>query len=186
MRWDGLFADLEAQAAALATAERAGEIEDRTRSEVGRLAVVDRLRASTGSEVRLTCRGGLVVPGVLNRVHAEWILLAQAHGRESLVAVDKVLAAAGIGRPADVAESPSSVEARLGLRYALRRIARDRSAVRVHLLEGVISGTLDRVGADFVDLAVHAQGEARRRTAVSEVSLIPVSAIVAVSRDAAG
>ncbi len=183
MRWEGLFADLEAQAEALNRAERAAEIEDRTRSEFGRLTVVDRLRGSLGSEVRLWCRGNAILQGGLRRVHPEWLLLAQPHGRESLVAAGSVLSVSGLGRAALAPDRDAVVDARLGLRFALRRIARDRSGVRMQLTEGVLAGTVDRVGADFVELALHPQGEARRRDAVFEVSLVPIAAIVAVTRD---
>lgn len=184
MRWDGLFADLEAQAEALGQAERAAEIEDRTRSEVARLTVVDRLRGSVGSEVRLLGLGNVILQGELRRVHSEWVLLAQPHGRESIVRVGAILAVAGLDRAALTAAGGSVVDARLGLSFALRRIARDRSGVRVHLVDGVLAGTVDRVGADFLELAVHPQGEARRRSAVFEVSLLPLSGVVALSRDA--
>ncbi len=52
MRWDGLFADLEAQASALETAERAGEVDERVRSELARLPLIGRLHPAIGSLVR--------------------------------------------------------------------------------------------------------------------------------------
>lgn len=48
MRWDDLFADLEAQAEALATAERAAEVDELVRLETSRLRLADRLRPAVG------------------------------------------------------------------------------------------------------------------------------------------
>jgi hypothetical protein len=55
--------------------------------------------------------------------------------------------------------------------------------VRLYLLEGtVIDATVDRVGGDFLDAALHAPGEARRRAEVREVQVVPIGAIAAVRR----
>lgn len=186
MRWDGLFDDLEAQAEALAVAERAGEIEDRARSEFGRVTVADRLRMSAGSDVRISCRGGLAVQGTVARVQQEWLLLEQPHAREVLVSTEQVLSVTGLGRLSAPPESQSPLDLRLGLRLVLRQIARDRSNVRIHLVEGALDGTIDRVGADFLDVAVHLPGEPRRRSAVLEVCLVPLKSVVALSRAAGG
>jgi hypothetical protein len=75
------------------------------------------------------------------------------------------------------------VAARLGLRSALRGLVVDRSGVRVHVRGGrAYDGTLERVGADFAELAVHPAGEARRRQAVREIAVVALSEIVAVRR----
>ena len=37
-----------------------------------------------------------------------------------------------------------------------------------------VDATIDRVGADFVEVATHAAGEVRRRDEVREVELIPL------------
>ncbi len=184
MRWDGLFADLEAQAAALSVAERSAEVEDRTRSETGRLSIAERLRPAIGSQVRLRCLGGVAVAGHLRRAHPEWLLVEEPAGREALVACSAVVSVAGLGRFSAVPGSESAVQARLGLRYALRMVARDRSGLRMYLADAsVLDGTLDRVGADFVEVAVHAAGEARRRGEVREVIDVRLGALVALRRD---
>jgi hypothetical protein len=55
--------------------------------------------------------------------------------------------------------------------------------VRLLLRDGAtVEATIDRVGADFVEGASHAPGEARRRQDVREVELVPLSALVAVRR----
>jgi hypothetical protein len=183
MRWDGLFADLEAQAAAISAAERDAEIEDRTRSEVGRLALVDRLGGAVGSQLRLSCLGDLVLTGDLARLHPEWLLIAEDGGREAMVALPAVLAVGNL-RPLSAAPGTMSVvNSRFSLALALRGIARDRSAVRLHLVDGsVLDGTLDRVGADFLELAEHPAGEARRRAAVRQQWIVATRAVVALRR----
>jgi len=45
-----------------------------------------------------------------------------------------------------------------------------------------IDGTIDRLGADFVEVAQHAAGELRRRDQVREVALVPLSALAVVRR----
>ena len=79
--------------------------------------------------------------------------------------------------------SESVVESRLTLRSALRGLVRDRSAVQVRLVDArMITGTLDRVGADFVELAEHAAAEPRRRADVRDVLVLPLAAIVLIRR----
>jgi len=186
MRWDGLFNDLSAQAEALDVAERSAEIEDRTRSELGRITFVDRCHASLGHEVRLNCAGGYQVQGVLRRANGQWLLLQLGNGLEALVVVDQVVTVSGLGRLAEPEHVRGRVERRLGLAHALRRIARDRSSVHLHLEHGGLDGTIDRVGRDFLELAVHPAGEARRTRAVRSIVLVPLAALVAAvrSRDA--
>jgi hypothetical protein len=183
MRWDGLFADLEAQAEALANAERAAEVDERTRGEVGALGVLDRARGAIGADLRLRLDGAHTVTGRLVRVGADWLLLDEGSGREALVAVAGVIGVRGLSRLSGAPGSAGAVESRLGLRQALRGVARDRSPVRLLLRDGTtVEATIDRVGADFVEVAGHAPGEARRRQDVREVELVPLSALVAVRR----
>lgn len=183
MRWDGLFADLEAQAATLDNAQRAGEVDERARTEIGRIALLDRLRPAVGQSVRLRCRGGLDVVGVAVRVGAGWLLIDEGSNREALVATAELVSVSGLGRLSAVPDSQGVVESRLGLRHVLRGIARDRSAVSVHLVDATVAdGTIDRIGADFVEIAAHAAGETRRRGEVRDVLVVPFSAVVAVRR----
>jgi len=186
MRWDGLFADLEAQAEALDVAERAAEIDERARLEIGRIRLLDRLRPAVGLPVRLRCRGAVTVAGPLRRVGPDWLLVDEGGEREALVVLAAVLGVSGLARLSGVPDSEGVVESRLGLRHALRGIARDRSAVRITDQSGAtVDGTIDRLGADYVEVAEHAAGELRRRAEVRDVLVLPLAA-VAVVRRAAG
>jgi hypothetical protein len=183
VRWDDLFADLDAQAEALEVAERAGEIDERTRIEIGALSLGDRLRVAVGSPVQVRLAGGLAVSGTLARVGVDWLLVDEEAGRETVLALAAVVTFGGLGRSAAAPGSEGAVHARLSFRSALRGIARDRSPVRLHLIDGTaVDTTLDRVGADFVDIALHASGELRRRGEVRGVRTVPIAAIVAIRR----
>lgn len=181
MRWDLLFADLEGQAEEADAAERAAEVAERTRLEVGRLRLVDRLRAAAGARVVLRAQGGQVLTGRVADVGADWVLLEETGARAALVPLQSVLALSGVGARSDLPGSEGEVEARLDLRYALRRLVRDRAVVELVLGDGTtVSGTLDRVTADHVDLAQHQPEEVRRARAVQQVLLVPLRALAVV------
>ncbi len=183
MRWDALFDDLEAQAAALQQAERAAEVEERARGEVGALGLLDRARAAIGTPLRLRTRGGLAVTGLLARVGPDWLLIDEGEGRETVIATGQLVSARGFGRHSAVPGTASIVASRIGLRQVLRGIARDRSAVRVRLIDGTtVDATIDRIGADFAEVATHSAAEPRRRQDVRDVELLPLAAIAAVRR----
>ncbi len=183
IRWNGLFADLEAQASELDRTQRAGEIDERARAEVGRLRLIDRLGPAIGVPLRVSCVGELTLRGRLSGLGADWLLLAEDAGGEALVALSAVSSIAGLGRLSAAPGSEGPVASRLGLRSVLRGVVRDRSFVRVHLRHGAaVDGTADRVGADFIELASHPAGELRRRGEVRDVLLLPLANVSAVRR----
>jgi hypothetical protein len=182
-RWDDLAADLAGQADAWEVQQRADEIAERMRHEIGRLRMMDRLRPALGSPLLIRAEGQLSVRGLLSRVVADGLVIEERDGRECVVLAARVIRIAGLGRLAEPPDSAPDVDGRLGVRQLLRAVARDRSAVQLHLTDAsTADGTLDRVGADFVELASHAPGEARRRGAVRAVELLPLDAIVALRR----
>lgn len=189
MRWEQLFADLEARWAAAEDADFAAEVADRTRSEAARIALVDRLRAGRGRPVRLQLLGGTVVEGVLETVGPDWILVTDdaAAGTEALVVLAALGAVRGLGRTgADPGPTGASVS-RLGLGHALRQVARDRLPVVVTLVDATaVVGTVDRVGADHLELTEHPAGDLRRGRDVSAARLVPTSAIACVRRRLGG
>ncbi len=184
MRWDELFRDLEAQLEAYDAAGLAGEVAERTRRERAMLRLVDRLRPATGGPVRLHVQGVGAVQGELVHVGAAAAVVLEAAGRQALVPLTAVLAVTGLGPLSAVPDSEGQVVARLGLAHSLRQVARDRAPVTVHLIDAsTVTGTLDRVGSDFLELAEHAVGEIRRRDVVTGVRTVPFAAIGVVRSD---
>lgn len=181
MRWTHLFADLESQAAGLVDAERDGELAERTRIETGRLTLVDRLRGAVGHSVALRCAGAGPCSGRLDRVGADWLLVAELSGAEVLVPLGSLLGVGGLGRHS--AAPVGSPRIQLGLRAVLRGIARDRAPVRLVLGDGTpVDGTIDRVGADYLEIAEHPVGEPRRPGRVRGVRTVPLAAVGVVRR----
>ncbi len=183
MRWDQLFADLEAQSDALAVRERAGEVDELARAELSRVAMVDRLLPSVGTTVAVRTAGDVRVLGVVARVGPTWLLVDEGSGREAVIALAHVLTVSGLGRLSAAPDARSRVGSRLGLASVLRAVARDRSGVRLHLSDGsAVEGTVDRVGADHLEVAAHGIGELRRRTEVREVNVVPFTALSVLRR----
>ncbi len=70
---------------------------------------------------------------------------------------------------------------RFGLGYALRGLSRDRAVVALTDLSGtVLTGTIDAVGRDAVDLTEHAPDLPRRPEHVTATRLVPFAAIAVV------
>lgn len=191
-RWALLFADLEAELAAAEEAEFAAEVADRTRAEFARVRLVDRLRGSGAAVVTLVVNtgqpGGIELSGVVAEVGPDWLLVDTRVGKtadalsfvgsHAVVRLGAVLTVTGLPAAVSAPGSEGHVAARYGLPMVLRRLARDRSAFDITLTNGDTShGTLDRVGADFVDIAQHAAGEPRRRRAVQQVITVPHEAL---------
>lgn len=156
VRWDELFADLEAQLAAARVGEARAELSELVRAERATVHLADRLRATRGQPVRLHV-GDLpgdpdaVVGGVLVEVGAGWVLVVEHGARQALVPLVGVEAVEGLAP--HVSPAPSEVERRLGLGVALRALGRDRAEVQVHTRGRTVAGRIDRVGADHLDLA---------------------------------
>lgn len=180
-RWPELFADLEGQLAAAVSADLAAEVADRTRREVGLLRLFDRVRGALGTEVSVRLLGGQCAQGRLDAAGPGWLLLVGPGGREWLVFASAIAAMSGLTHRSDVAGA--RVAERLGVGIALRGIARSRCAVTVALTDGQsLCGVIDRVGADFVDLALLPPGELRRTPDTRSLT-VPLSSVAVVRRD---
>jgi hypothetical protein len=179
MRWDALFEDLESQFDALQESDLYGEVADRIRTEVGKITVLDRLRGAVDTVVRIELAGAEPLEGLLTRVGKDCLLI-EAGREEWLVPVGALVAVHRLGPWAEPAVG--AVAGKLGLAHLLRGIARDRSPVTVFCGGIPVTGTIDRVGADFLEVAEHPLDAPRRRSEVYNVRLIPAQALQAVRR----
>ncbi|WP_299952239.1 hypothetical protein [uncultured Modestobacter sp.] len=187
MRWEQLFADLEAQVAEQESVAERAEDGSRARAEYGRVRLADRLGGARGHELTLGCTGAGQLSGRLTDVGVDWLLLTDPQDREVLVAVRAVCSVGGLSALTAPAVEEGTVARALDLRRALRGLARDRAGVQVLLADGTApTGTIDRVGADFVELAEHPLDAPRRRGAVTGVRTLPLPAVVAVRTALAG
>jgi hypothetical protein len=179
VRWSRLFADLDGQLESADQAARAAEAADLRRLEVSRLTLADRLRGSVGSTVGLAVEGVGPLTCTVTQVGAGWLLATNEAGIEVVVALQAVASVTGL--PAAAASPGDQVDEGLGLGFVLRRLARDRAAVTVSVRTGEsFTGTVDRVGADFLDLAEHAADRPRRAAEVRRVRTIAVGALAVV------
>jgi hypothetical protein len=181
MRWEALFTDLEAELCAVEAADLELEIRDRVRREIAALRLTERVRPAVGHDVTVYADGAPPLPGRLTACGPDWLLLAEGHGQELLVPFGALMGITGLGRGSAAAGSEGAVGAKLDLRHALRGLARGRLPLAAVLRDSsTLHGTLDRVGADFVEISLHAPGEARRQPAVTGVRTVPLTALSAV------
>jgi len=187
MRWQQLFDDLQSQFEAEEAALERAESGSRARAEVGAVRLTERLAGALGCPLRLGVRGAGQVAGVLVGIGPDWVLLEDGHGREQLVALSAVRTVAGLGRRTAVPEPAGGVRARLDMRRALRGLARERSGVQIVLDDGgTLTGTLDRVGADYVEVALHPADEPRRVEAVQGVRAVVIDVVAVVRTTLSG
>ena len=194
MRWDSLFDDLESQLEHELHAEELDRRAEDQRLRLGRLTLRDRLQTFSGSSTR---RAKIVLELVTG---STIVVLPQAFGRDwmsgDLVSPDGASAACvvpldaitGVLLPKEnLARSLSvpdrevpRITDRIGLNFVLRDLCRRRVYVQLHesgSTGSVYGGTIDRVAADHVDLAVHEHGAPRRERNVSHLRIVPVRAI---------
>jgi hypothetical protein len=175
IRWDRLFADLEGQLEAAARVDLAAEVADRTRYEISRTRLLDRLRAALDCEVELTVTGVGPVVGTLTRVGADFVVI-DAAGSLALIRAGAVVTARNLG--AASRSVAGEVAARIAIGMVARELARDRTTVTVWLWDGTtLAGTVDRVGADYLDLAEHPLDEPRRSGAIHGMRTVALESL---------
>lgn len=194
MRWENLFDDLETQLERELTAEELDIEVEEERLRLGRLSVRDRLvalhEAQRGAEYRVAVTLALGQRLVVHPVAfgRDWfsadVAAEGSRPRQCVVplgalvgiTLEPSLVTGSLRAPAAPDGHPS-LSARLGLAFVLRDLCRRRRAVDLVLGAGELHGTLDRVGRDHVDLAVHDRGAARRASEVREVRIVPLAAL---------
>ena len=198
MRWDRFFDDLEDQLASEWEAERAALDTEAERLRLSRVQLSERLTllaardGASPTVASFDLADGATVRASVTGVGADWVALALADGPGGAVVVPFAsigavgLPHADLLRTARPAPPRSPLADRLTFGFVLRDLVRRRAGVAVHLVSGrVLTGTIDRAGADHLDLAVHDQGAPRRADAVSGYRLVPFGAIAWIRADEA-
>ena len=193
MHWDRLFEDLEGQLASEWEAERAALDAESERLRISRLELRSRLRMLCAVEapVTLELTDGQRLPLRLQALGADWLAAESASGARSpaarqmsvipLHAIDGMTMDHGmlLASLDPQAASESALRERMTFGFVLRDLARRRVPVRIALRHGgEVHGTVDRAGADHLDLAVHDAGEVRRAEAVHGFRIVPFSALL--------
>lgn len=182
VRFEDLFDDLESQLEAELGAEQRDLEAEEERFRIGRLELRDRIAAAPRL-LDLTLRAGgrlRVRRMALGRDWLNGVVLEGAPAETG--AVVPLHAIVGIELDGDAAaasvrrmQQAGDLQARLSFAFALRDLARRRASV---ILEGAapVTGTIDRVGRDHLDLAVHEPGERPRLGTVRSWRIVPFSA----------
>lgn len=198
MDWDHLFADLEDQLAAEWEAERAALDAESERLRIARLTLRDRFRGMPAgtSKVSIETVDGETWTCALRVIGADWIGVSiPADARLRIVPLPAVAAVAAdhgtvLASLADAPAAPRDAGAlreRMTFGFVLRDLARRRAPVTIARRGADPQhGTIDRAGADHLDLALHDPGEARRSRAVRGFRLIPFEAVTWVRVESGG
>lgn len=191
MRWDRFFEDIEDQLASEWEAERVALESEAERLRLSRLALRERLEAlipvdADAPALALELIDGTTVRAPLGGLGADW-LLAAPWGSRAGAALVPLSAVSSIGMPqAELlrsarpgpAPAASTVSRRASFGFAVRDLVRRRSGVTVHRLGApALSGTVDRAGADHLDLAQHDPGGVRRASDVTGYRIVPFAAV---------
>ena len=196
MRWDRLFDDIETQLERGLDAEELDLAAEEERLRCARLTLRDRLLTvrtlDPGSAARLTLTAGERMDLWITDAGRDWIAgIVASEGRATTWAVVPLAAIASVVLPSvdgaatlpDAAHAAAApgLAARLGLPVVLRDLCRRCVAVRVVSSTADTRGTIDRVGRDHLDLAVHEPETPRRASAVTEVRVIALATVQLVS-----
>jgi hypothetical protein len=201
MRWDNLFDDLESQLEQELDAAHLDLLAEEERLRLGRLGLRDRIMAladprtaEAPAVVRIALTTGVTVVVKPTTFGKDWLAadLVDAHPPAQCILP--------IGAIASVSLSPAQVEAsldvaaasgeqrpgggrfidRIGLPFVLRDLCRRRASLELVTASATVYGTIDRVGRDHLDLAVHEPGSSRRASNVTDQRIIPLETIVLV------
>lgn len=203
MRWDRLFADLEGQLESELSAEERDLRVEEERLRLGRLTLRDRLLAlhehlgrDTGYTLALQLVSGETLALHPSAFGRDWFAAdvvdasprtpaeASAQCIVPLASIASLLLSSAQVEasltPLPGEAGPVSLSARLTLPFVLRDLCRRRAGVGLRLDTGDVHGTIDRVGRDHLDLAVHEAGRPRRQSAVLQHRVVPLDRLLFV------
>ena len=193
MRWDRFFDDLESQLASEWEAERAALDTEAERLRLSRVALRERLsvlveRESESAPPSFEVADGTVLVADVSGVGADWVALCDARSGALVVPFASIAAIgmphADILRSARPAPARSILADRMTFGFVIRDLVRRRVSVSVHLTHGrMLAGTIDRAGADHLDIALHEPGTPRRASEVTGHRVVPFGAVAWIRLD---
>lgn len=182
MRWELLFADLEAQMHAASQLELEQRVNELARIEASQLTLSEALRGSVDMRLSIVMVNGTAFHGRAAMVEPQWLLLNEGD-RSIILPLAKIIRVQGLG--ARRAKTTSNIP--FTLPAALRVLARNRSMVVLDLdgvRGGSVRGVLDAVGADFVQLMQLADGIGRDGGNRQGAVVLPIAALCAIASSA--
>lgn len=193
VRWDRFFEDLQGQFDAEWEAERAVLDTEAERLRLSRVALRERLavlaRGADRAEVSFELVGETTLRARISAVGADWTGTETPGGRSAVIPVAAIcalsVAHADLLRSArPLAPERTSLAERMTMGFVLRDLARRRVPVTIVTASArTFSGTVDRAGADHLDLAQHDPGAPRRFEDVRGYRLVPFASIALIRLD---
>ena len=204
MRWDHLFSDLESQLEYGINAEENDLHDEEERLRLGRLSLRDRLlqlvnvsERGANYSIAFVLTGGVRLSVTVKTIGKDWLAgdidpvdgsTSAPRQRQCIVPLTAVQGVSLTRRqirhslePRSAQEGPGAITDRLGLAFLLRDLCRRRTAVKVTLATETVFGTIDRVGRDHFDLAVHDVAASRREVDVVGYRLVVFDSVVLVT-----
>ena len=176
-----VFDELEAEFEAGLRREAEQETMAAVRAEVGATVLWEQLARRIGTEAAVFA-GVRVFRGNTVASYPEFLVLRAADGTEHLIPFGPAVSFAMPAEPSTLRPAPAAAARRYQFALAFRELARRREPVRVELVDGTsCDGTIESVGSDYLEVAEHDLGEARRRAAVRARRFVGFAAVVAVT-----
>jgi hypothetical protein len=200
MRWDNLFDDLESQLEQELDAEQLDLLAEEERLRLGRLSLRDRIMmlsdagsAARSEPIRVTLTSGVTLPLLPTTFGKDWLAADVAGSHPPAQCILPLAAIASVSLTPDQLEaslertSPAGGKHgsgrfidRIGLPFVLRDLCRRRASLELVTTSATVYGTIDRVGRDHLDLAVHEPGSSRRAVNVTDQRMIPLETVMLV------
>jgi hypothetical protein len=150
------------------------------RAQVGQVALWEQLCRLTGGAVTVQS-GPMRVHGTLLASYPDLFTVRSADGWHHLVRPGPTISIVLAPGARPLRSAAGGIDG-YGFALAMRELARRREPVRILLTaSGMAAGTIETVGNDYLELAEHDPGEARRRAAVTSHRLLPFTAVAVVS-----
>lgn len=187
VEWSGFFEGLEAQLAAEWESERAALETETERLRVAKLELRTRLHAAAAERASVVVEvPGQSHSGTLASVGADWIGLTTdaTFTVIPLASVQSVTVEHSTMLRSALPVPPATLASRVTLGFVCRDLARRRAVVVVASVTGGLrTGTIDRAGADHLDIALHDQHTPRRAADVDGYRMVPFSAVAWIRMD---